>query len=93
MGSVGQQMLSGYGNMLGVHTQNKKGDSFTALMQEIEMEIGDARAELEYCKREVRLLTSERNKVSEQAEAKCDEINGYLNKELQYLEESMMKSM
>ena len=75
-------MLSGYGNMLGVHSNNKKGDTFTTLMQEIEMEIGDTRAELEYCKREVRMLTLERNKVSEQAESKTDEINGYLNKEL-----------
>ena len=29
----------------------------------------------------------ERNKVSEAAENKCEEINTYLNKELQYLEE------
>lgn len=40
---------------------------------------------------EVQNLTSERDKVSEQAENKCDEICHYLTKEFNYLEESMTK--
>ena len=54
MGSVGQQMLSGYGNMLGVHSQNKKGESFNTLCMELEMEIAETRQELDFCKREVK---------------------------------------
>ena len=55
MGSVGQQMLSGqYGNMLGVHSQNKKGESFNNLLMELEMEIAETRYELEFCKKEVK---------------------------------------
>ena len=87
MGSVGQQMLSGYGNMLGVASQNKKSENFSNLCMELELEIAETRQELNFCKREVRMLTNERNKVSEIAENKCEEINGYLNKELVYLEE------
>ena len=86
-------MLSGYGNMLGVHSHKQKTDSFTAMMMELENDIADCRNELEYCKKEVRVLTQERNKVSEHAESKTEEINNYLNKEFQYLEESMMKAM
>ena len=73
--------------MLGVASQNKKGDSFNTLCAELEMEIMETRSELEFCKREVKMLTQERNKVSEVAEIKCEEINNYLNKELAYLEE------
>ena len=79
--------------MLGVASQNKKGDSFTNLLMELEMEIAETRQELDFCKREVHMLTHERNKVSERAENKCEEINGYLNKELCYLEEQMLKAM
>ena len=85
-------MLSGYGPMLGVASQNKKGESFSTLCMELEMEIAETRQELDFCKREVRMLTQDRNKVSEMAENKCEEINAYLNKELIYLEEQMLKA-
>tara|TARA_B110000285_G_C14931599_1_gene517601 strand:+ start:477 stop:641 length:165 start_codon:yes stop_codon:yes gene_type:complete len=40
---------------------------------------------------EVQNLTSERDKVSEMAESKCNEICEYLTKEFNFLEEVMTK--
>ena len=40
---------------------------------------------------EVQNLTSERDKVSEMAETKCNEICSYLTKEFNFLEEVMTK--
>ena len=64
MGSVGQQMLSGYGQMLGVASHNKKGDNMQNLLMELEIELMDTRKELELCKKDAKQLTKERNKVS-----------------------------
>jgi hypothetical protein len=60
-------------------------------LAELEQEIFETRNELEFCKMEVQNLTSERDKVSEMAESKCNEICSYLTKEFNFLEEVMTK--
>ena len=61
-------------------------------MIEIEEEIAETRKELNFCRKEIQILNSERDTVIEMADTKCSDINKYLTKELHYLEELIQKS-
>ncbi len=63
-----------------------------AFINELEDEIFETRKELNFCKKEVQILNSERDTVGEMAETKCQDINKYLTKEINYLEELIIKS-
>ena len=90
MGSVGQQMLQGYGQtMKNNHTQNV---NFTQFLLDLEDEINETRKELNFCKKEVQILNNERDTVYEMAQTKCEDIDKYLNKEVHYLEELIHKA-
>ena len=87
MSAVGQQMLQGHSTY-----SQKNNVSFMALIMELEEDIFDTRKELNFCKKEVQILNTERDTVAEMAETKCEDINKYLNKEIHYLEELILKS-
>ncbi len=61
-------------------------------MNELEDEINETRKELNFCKKEVEILMTEENTVSEMAQCKSDDINKYLTKEIHYLEELIAKN-
>mgnify|MGYP000148961896 CR=1 FL=1 len=88
MGSAGAQVMSGYNSM----TSPKQKVNFTGFIDELEAEISETRKELNFCKKEVQILNTEKDTVAEMAETKCEDINRYLNKEIHYLEELVSKS-
>ena len=71
---------------------SKNNVNFIQFLLDIEEDIAETRKELNFCKKEVQILNSERDTVSEMAETKCEDINKYLNKEIHYLEELIGKS-
>lgn len=87
MSAVGQQMVQGYGSF-----SQKNNVSFIALLTDLEEDIFDTRKELNFCKKEVQILNTERDTVAEMADTKCQDINKYLNKEIHYLEELIQKA-
>lgn len=80
-------MMSGYGSF-----SSKNQTSFVSNLFELEEEIAETRKELNFCKKEVQILNSERDTVLEMADTKCEDINKYLAKEIRYLEELISKS-
>ena len=90
MGTVGQQMLQGYGNSL--KSSNSSGVNFVTFVQELEDEINETRKELNFCKKEVQILNNEKEVVAEMAQTKSEDIDRYLNKEIHYLEELIHKA-
>ena len=80
-------MMQSYGSM-----SSKNNINFISFLNEIEDEIAETRKELNFCKKEVQILNTERDTVSEMAESKCVDINRYLNKEIHYLEELIAKA-
>eukprot|EP00356_Strombidium_inclinatum_P005207 CAMPEP_0170506364 /NCGR_PEP_ID=MMETSP0208-20121228/54617_1 /TAXON_ID=197538 /ORGANISM="Strombidium inclinatum, Strain S3" /LENGTH=80 /DNA_ID=CAMNT_0010787837 /DNA_START=107 /DNA_END=349 /DNA_ORIENTATION=+ len=66
--------------------------NFISFLIDIEEEIGETRKELNFCKKEVAILNSDRETVAEMAETKCEDIRKYLNKEIHYLEELIGKA-
>ena len=52
------------------HAQ-KNNVSFMAMIAELEDDIFDTRKELNFCKKEVQILNSERDTVAEMSETKC----------------------
>ena len=83
--------MSGYaGSFASGGTKNSR--SFHSNLIDLEDEIAETRKELNFCKKEVQILNSERDTVAEMAETKCNDINKYLSKEVYYLEELINKS-
>lgn len=80
--------MQGYGSM----NSSKSQVSFVALLNDLEEEINETRKELNYFKKEVTILNTEKDTVAEMAQTKCDDIEKYLNKEIHYLEELINKS-
>ena len=71
---------------------SKNNVSFIAIMNELEEEINETRKELNYFKKEVAILNTEKDTVAEMARTKCDDIDKYLYKEIHYFEELINKS-
>ena len=88
MGTAGQQVLSGM--MQAGSSQNSY--SLVNQVKELEEDIADTRKELNFCKKEVQILNSERETVAEMSQTKSNEIDKYLQKEIHYLEELINKS-
>ena len=84
--------MSGYAGSF-TSSGSKNARSFHATLIEIEEEIAETRKELNFCRKEIQILNSERDTVLEMADTKCSDINKYLTKELHYLEELIQKSM
>ena len=83
--------MSGYaGSFASGGSKNSR--SFHANLFDLEEEIAETRKELNFCKKEVQILNSERDTVAEMAETKCNDINKYLSKEVYYLEELINKA-
>ena len=80
-------MMQSYGSI-----NSKNNINFITFLNEIEEDISETRKELNFCKKEVQILNTERDTVAEMAETKCDDINRYLNKEIHYLEELISKA-
>ena len=59
---------------------------------DLEEEIAETRKELNFCKKEVQILNTERDTILEMAETKCVDIDKYLTKEIHYLEELINKA-
>ena len=66
--------------------------SFKAFCDELENDINETRKELQFCKKEVQVLNTERDTVLEMAKTKCEDIDRYLHKEIKYLEELIQKA-
>ena len=90
MGAAGQQVMSGYGSFATSSAKNNR--SFHANLLELEEDIAETRKELNFCKKEVQILNSERQTVLEMAQTKCMDIEKYLSKEIYYLEELINKA-
>ena len=90
IGTAGQQVMSGYGSFASQGTKNNR--SFHANLLELEEDIAETRKELNFCKKEVQILNTERSTVLEMAETKCIDIEKYLAKEIHYLEELISKA-
>lgn len=88
MGAAGAHMIQGYQSM----NSSKNNVSFIALLNELEEEINETRKELNYFKKEVAILNTEKDTVAEMARTKCDDIDKYLYKEIHYFEELINKS-
>ena len=84
--------MSGYGGSF-TSNNSKNARSFHASLIDIEEEIAETRKELNFCRKEIQILNSERDTVLEMADTKCSDINKYLTKEMGYLEELVQKSM
>ena len=67
MSAVGQQLMHGNMSSKSATTQA----NFTGFIQDIELEISEARTELNFCKNEVNILKSEQVTVLEMAASKC----------------------
>jgi hypothetical protein len=90
IGAVGQQVLGGIGSM---NSSRMSGNvNFMGFCIELEEEIAETRKELTFLKKEVLILNTERDTVSEMAQTKCDDIDRYLHKEIHYLEELINKA-
>ena len=87
MAGAGQQVMSGYGSFT-----SKSNVSFISNLQELEDEIAETRKELNFCKKEVLILNTEKETVAEMAETKMADIDKYLTKEIHYLEELISKA-
>ena len=83
-------MVSGGG--FGSMHSSKSNVSFIAIVQELEEEINETRKELNFCKKEVQILNTEKETVAEMAQTKCEDIDRYLTKEIHYLEELIGKA-
>ena len=78
---------------VGSYTSNSKNArSFHSNLLDLEDEIAETRKELNFCKKEVQILNTERDTILEMAETKCSDIDKYLSKEIHYLEELINKS-
>ena len=78
---------------VGSYTSNSKNArSFHSNLLDLEEEIAETRKELNFCKKEVQILNTERDTILEMAETKCSDIDKYLSKEIHYLEELINKS-
>ena len=82
--------MSGYGSFASTGTKNNR--SFHHNLLELEEDIAETRKELNFCKKEVQILNSERQTVLEMASTKCVDIEKYLSKEIHYLEELINKA-
>ena len=84
--------MSGYAGSF-TSQGSKNARSFHSSLIDLEEEISEIRKELNFCRKEIQILNSERDTVLEMADTKCSDINKYLTKELHYLEELINKSM
>ena len=66
--------------------------NFTGFTIELEEEIAETRKELNFLKKEVQILNTERDTVAEMAKTKSEDIDRYLTKEIHYLEELINKA-
>ena len=67
-------------------TSGKNARSFHSNLLDLEEEIAETRKELNFCRKEVQILNTERDTILEMAETKCSDIDKYLTKEIHYLE-------
>ena len=81
MASTSMSTRSGMGNI-----------NFTAFTNELEEEIIEVRKELNFLKKEIHILNSEKDTIAEMASTKCDDIDKYLHKEIKYLDELIVKA-
>ena len=65
--------------------------SFSGFVYDLEEEIAETRKELNFCKKEVQILNTERDTVLEMARTKLQDIDKYLHKEIRYLDELVKK--
>lgn len=83
-------MLQGIGSMNS--SKMSQGVNFTSFANELEDEIIETKKELNFLKKEIHILNTEKDTIAEMASNKCDDIDRYLHKELGYLEELINKS-
>ena len=70
----------------------KNGVNFIQFLRNLEDQINDTRKELNFCKKEVQILKTEENTITEMSESKCRDVNKNLTKEIHYLEELINKA-
>ena len=73
-------------------SQTNNARSFHSNLVDLEEEIAETRKELNFCKKEVQILNTERDTILEMAETKSVDIDKYLTKEIHYLEELINKA-
>ena len=61
-------------------------------MNDLEQNINETCQELNFCKKEVMVLKTEEDVVSDMAQNKCKDVEKYLNKEINYLHELIKKA-
>ena len=66
--------------------------NFVAFTNELDEEISEVIKELSFLKKEIHILNTERDTIADMARTKCEDIDRYLNKELHYLDELVIKS-
>ena len=66
--------------------------SFKGFVDNLEADINETRKELNFCKKEVQVLNTERDTVLEMAQTKCTDIDKYLHKEIAYLDDLIIKA-
>eukprot|EP00356_Strombidium_inclinatum_P015590 CAMPEP_0170495564 /NCGR_PEP_ID=MMETSP0208-20121228/17280_1 /TAXON_ID=197538 /ORGANISM="Strombidium inclinatum, Strain S3" /LENGTH=67 /DNA_ID=CAMNT_0010771847 /DNA_START=184 /DNA_END=387 /DNA_ORIENTATION=- len=62
------------------------------MITELEDDIADTRRELDLCKKEVQILNTEKETVSEMSEAKQADVYDYVMKEFNYIEDLVNKA-
>ena len=65
--------------------------SFKAELAQLEEEIMELKKEVAYCKKEVSILKSEQDTVEDVANAQCNDIKRYLEKEVAILDDVINK--
>lgn len=90
MSAAGHQMMQGIGSMNS--SKMSQGVNFNSFANELEDEIIETRKELNFLKKEIHILNTEKDTIAEMAKNKCDDIDRYLHKEINYLEELINKS-
>ena len=69
-----------------------QGVNFTSFANDLEDEIIETRKELNFLRKEIHILNTEKDTIAEMATTKCEDIDRYLHKEIGYLEELINKS-
>tara|TARA_B110000305_G_C19143028_1_gene494425 strand:- start:253 stop:597 length:345 start_codon:yes stop_codon:yes gene_type:complete len=90
MSAAGQQVMGGFGGMSS--SGSTKQVSFKGFVDNLEADINETRKELNFCKKEVQVLNTERDTVLEMAQTKCTDIDKYLHKEIAYLDDLIIKA-
>ena len=93
MSKAGANMMGGSGILSNpsISVQHKP-FSFTAVLDEIEADILHLAQEVAFCKKEVGILHTEQGTIEQVAKTQCADIQRYLEKETNILEDVIAKS-